>query len=342
VRHLLLSLWLLSACGAVPAEHIEQSLERFHFEHAAMGTSWTLQCYAEDASTAERAARAAFLAVDEVERVATDYDPASELSRLGDRASAGAMVDSVVLSALLFELLVEAQSFARLTDGAFDPTLGASTKLWRRAKRQGEPPTPSRLDAARASGGWRSLELDNEHRAARLGLEGMRLDLGGVAKGQALDRALAALVSHGIERALIEGGGDLRAGAPPPGESHWWIALEGTSSSVPLAHAGMASSGDHYRGFDHDGSRYSHILDPRSGHALSAGESATVIAPTAAEADAFASAACVAEIRVSSAWFTSGTDRSALIRKNVDGVQGAWISPAWPVGQFPSSAPNEP
>ncbi|MCB9903871.1 MAG: FAD:protein FMN transferase [Planctomycetes bacterium] len=319
MRHLGWLLLILCACRATPSE----SAQRYRFEHVAMGTSWSLVVHAPDAARAERAAKAAFRVVDEVDEAANDYDAASELSRLVG-TSAG---DARSVSPLLFELLVEARAFAELTDGAFDPTCGRTTKLWRRARRQAELPSDARIEAALATCGYDALELDAAHHAVRLRREGMQLDLGGVAKGQALDRALDAVRAEGLERVLIEGGGDLRAGAAPPGAAAWIVALEGSRARVALVDAGMATSGDAYRGFELDGVTYSHLIDPRTGRAVTDRRTVTVIAPTAAEADAFASAACVASSPRLDAWFGPDSERSA--RVVTGGTNDPWLSPRW-------------
>src|SRR5690606_39534041 len=98
---------------------------------------------------------------------------------------------------------------------------GRMIPLWREARRTRVPPSSSEVEAARRRTGWTLIELDPERRAVRLARPGMRLDLGGVAKGYAADEALAVLREHGIERALVELGGDIVVGAPPPGERDW-------------------------------------------------------------------------------------------------------------------------
>lgn len=301
-------------------------VDRYRFEHVAMGTSWSIVLYAADAVQAERAARAGFAIVDEIERVASDYDASSELSLLAaDRQCAEP--EGVVVSGLLFELLAEAVRFAEQTDGAFDPTLGESTRLWRRARRQAELPSDQRIADALAATGYEALELDAERRSVRLEREGMRLDLGGIAKGQALDRALAAVRAVGVESALIEGGGDLRAGASPPGADCWSIAIAGVPDRIGLVNAGMATSGDAFRGFELDGVRYSHLIDPRTGRASTGSRTATVIAATAAEADAFASAACVSTPSDAERWFGRDAGRAARIASAAE--RDAWESPCW-------------
>jgi len=347
----LVSVLLLLILGCRAAPDSESTLERHRFEHAAMGTRWSVVLYAQDADQAERAARAAFEVVDSIDRVASDYDPGSELARLVGRTTAPksasetqaayeARVRESEVSPLLLELLVEARHYAATTDGAFDPTLGALTRLWRRARRQAEVPTPERLASAVTTAGYEQLFIDAARGVVRLERDGMRLDLGAIAKGQALDRALAAMNAAGVQRALIEGGGDLRAGAAPPGAEHWVVALEGSELRVGLVDAGMATSGDAYRGFELDGVRYSHLIARDLGRAVTGERTATVIAPTAAEADAFASAACVVGESGAAAWFTEESGRSACL--GAAGGPTAWRSPGWSAHEIPDSALQGP
>ena len=110
--------------------------------------------------------------------------------------------------------------------------MGPFVRLWRRSARQGELPTPQALAAARASVGHERIVLDPESRTVTLARTAMRLDLGGIAKGYALDEALAVLAAHGLPRALVDGGGDVAVGDPPPGRRGWRVALATTQEEL--------------------------------------------------------------------------------------------------------------
>lgn len=268
-----------------------------------MGTEFRLVFYAADGERAVEAARAAFARIAALDRALSDYDSESELSRLGRSSDGPGPAPWVALSDDLFRVLAGAAEVSAATDGAFDVTVGRLTQLWRRARRQGARPSEAHLADARASVGWRALELDPSGPRARLGLRGMRLDLGGIAKGYALDQALAALAEHGAPRALVDGGGDVAASAPPPGEPGWRVAIAGLDSADPLrdragrvvslAHGALATSGDLERFVVLDGKRYSHLLDPRSGEALRERGLASVAASDGMRADAWATALSV-------------------------------------------------
>ncbi|MDP6410268.1 MAG: FAD:protein FMN transferase [Planctomycetota bacterium] len=260
-----------------------------------MGTTFAITVYAPDADTAEAALAAAFARIDELDGRLSDYDSQSELSRLSDHP-----VDTAIpVSDDLWEVLVVAALIAEQSEGAFDITVGPLSRLWRRARRQGRAPSPERLTHARRATGAQLLSLEPRERTVRLRATGMRLDLGGIAKGFALDEALDVLTERGLPQALVDGGGDVALGEPPPGREAWLVAVEATGESseprprLALARAAVATSGDRYRRALVAGRRSSHILDPRTGLGLPAAISATVVAPSGVLADALASALCV-------------------------------------------------
>ena len=257
-----------------------------------MGTSFRCSLYSSDEERADEAWDAARARIVELEGVASDYDAESELRRLCARPAG----EWTVVSEDLAVLLARSKELSRMTGGAFDPTVGPFVRLWRRAHRSHELPDAERVAAAARSVGAEHLELKRGR--ARLLVEGMRLDLGGIAKGYALDEALLVLREHGIDRALLDGGGDVLAGAPPPNASGWKIAVRPRGSDGPvwameLDHQAVATSGDASQSVVIGLARYSHIIDPRTGEALVGSRAATVIASDGATADALASAVCV-------------------------------------------------
>jgi thiamine biosynthesis lipoprotein len=259
-----------------------------------MGTRFTVICHADDGVLAAKAAAAAFSKASEVNQAASDYLPESELSKL----TAGPVGTPIPLSPLLYKLLDHSRRLAETTGGAFDPTLGPLTKLWRETRRQGRLPAQEKLSAARAAVGWRHFTLDPASRTITLLRENMAFDLGGVAKGYAADLMLESLNSAGISRAMILAGGDIRLGDPPPGRDGWRVALQTSHSQRPdevliLANTAVSTSGDLYQSVEIDGMRFSHILDPATGLGLTRRIAASVIAGEAKLTDPLATAACV-------------------------------------------------
>jgi len=291
-----LALLVVPACRGAP-------LTRHEFAQGAMGTEFRLVLYAPDAAHARVAAEAAFARIAALDAALSDYRVESELSTFASSSDGPPPGPWVPLSPELFDVLAAGSAVSRASAGAFDVTVGPLVLLWRRARRQEQLPSAQALSEARARVGHEALELDPARRAGRLVRQGMRLDLGGIAKGYALDEARRVLAEHGLERVLIDGGGDLLAGAPPPGARGWRVGVAGLDSADPrldragteleLAHAALATSGDLERSFELEGQRFSHILDPRSGQALSERRLVSVQAPSGLEADAWATALSV-------------------------------------------------
>jgi thiamine biosynthesis lipoprotein len=261
-----------------------------------MGTTVRVVLYAPDAAEAGAAAAGAFARVAALDAALSDYRDDSELSRL----TAAPPGVPVALGDDLFRVLDAAQSLAARTDGAFDVTVGPLSRLWRRARRQIELPSPTDLAAARAVTGWRLLTLDREKRTATTARAGMRLDPGGIAKGFAADEALAALERRGVRRALVALGGDLRLGEPPPDAAGWLVSLAGLAPDraapagpLRLARCGVSTSGDAEQWVEIDGLRYSHIVDPATGLGLIGHRSVSIVAGDAMTSDMLATAVSV-------------------------------------------------
>ena len=258
-----------------------------------MGTLFQITSHTADQNRFAKASSEAFAAAEKINSVASDYIADSELLCFSKLPHGQAHP----VSETLFPLLLEAQYFARQTDGNFDPTLGPLTKLWRESRRRKSLPEPEILAAARASSGYEKLILDEKNRTLTFAVPGMRLDLGGIAKGQAADAMLAVFTKHGLPQTSITCGGDVRVGDAPPGKDFWTIAIKTTGEPKPaleLVNQAVSTSGDLHQFITIRGQRYSHIIDPKSGLGLTGERTATVIANTAAESDARATAGCVA------------------------------------------------
>lgn len=263
------------------------------FERGLMGTRFAITCHSSDPAEAKQAADAAFEEAERINRVASDYIADSELLALGRNPPGSA----ATVSPLLFRLLSEARNLAEKSDGTFDPTLGPLTRLWRESRRRHRLPDPGQIEAARSATGWRNLILNATDLTVILQKPAMRLDLGGIAKGQAADAMLIVMKNHGISRTCITAGGDVRLGDPPPDSSGWKIGVHTfgqDTRSLVLANCAVSTSGDFHQSITIDGIRYSHIIDPATGLGMTRRIAATVIAPTATLSDALATACCVA------------------------------------------------
>jgi thiamine biosynthesis lipoprotein len=263
-----------------------------------MGVPFRLILYAPSRSVANRAAAAARDRVERLDRILSDYDPDSELRRLCETAGSGRRVR---VSDELWTVLEHAEQLARQTCGAFDVTVGPFVRLWRRARRQRQLPSEQRLAAARERVGYRLIQMYPATREVLLAQPGMRLDLGGIAKGYALDETLRLVAQFGVRSLLVDAGGDVLVGEPPPDAYAWRVAVAPSGRITKgrpvlvlrVNRAAVATSGSGSQYVEIGGRRYSHIIDPRTGMALVGRMAATVVAPSGIEADALASALCV-------------------------------------------------
>jgi thiamine biosynthesis lipoprotein len=262
--------------------HAPPQLVRVKVSQFQMGMMVHLTVWAGSTEEGQTACAAAFQRVRDINRVMSDYEPDSELSRLCRRAGQG----PVAVSRDLGGILAHARRLAELSGGQFDPTAGPVVRLWRAARKSGDLPDPGQLEAARAKVDYRCLILDEQRGTVELTMPGMQLDLGGVAKGYAGDEALAVLRRHGISRAAFEAGGDKVLGDAPPGVDGWLV--EFPQPGLPprrLVRCAVSVSGDTVQFLDVDGKRYSHVIDPRTGRGLSNRRMCVVVAPRGAVAD---------------------------------------------------------
>lgn len=296
----LLGCALFAALSCQAPRGASERLSRFEFERPQMGTLFRVVLYAQSRSVAEAAASAAFARLDDLNARMSDYDPHSELSQLSQQSAGAVPTPWIQIAPDLAVVLARASEIGALSDGAFDVTCGSATRLWRRAIREGELPSQESLDLALQSIDWRAVELSADRTRARFTRRGVRLDLGGIAKGYAIDQMLRALADRGVHSALVVGGGDVLVGDAPPGQTGWRIELSPVTRAqssartwLSLKHAAVSTSGDLYRSAVIGGLRYSHIVDPHTGMGLTTQCGASVVASDGMTADALATAATV-------------------------------------------------
>jgi FAD:protein FMN transferase len=292
---------IMCGCRAEPPPTVaaiaaggEARLQRLEFIAPHMGTAARIVLYAADPAQAQRAADAAFAEIARLDRMLSDYRTDSETSQVN--AAAG-KPEAVRVSREFIEVLHRAMLVSRLSDGAFDVSIGPVSQLWRAAKQQQRTPNDAEIHAAHALVNWREIEIDAAAQTVRLPRSGMRLDFGGIGKGYAVERGRRVLREHGVRSAVVSLSGDIAISAAPPGKRGWSVAIDdGLSHVVPtleLADCCVSTSGDAEQFLLLEGERRSHIIEPRSGLGLSHRIAATVIAPSGAEADAFATAVSV-------------------------------------------------
>jgi thiamine biosynthesis lipoprotein len=284
---------LLAAFSAVQADEPK----RFEYEEPHMGTKFRIVLYAADQATADRAAKAAFTRVAELNRIMSDYSPDSELMKLC-KQSATKPAGPVTVSEDLFFVLSKARELSELSNGAFDVTIGPVVRLWRLARKDRELPDPDVLKVALTRVGYKNLELDPKARTVDLKVAGMLLDLGGIAKGYAADEGLKAMAKLGITSALVAAGGDIAVSGAPPGKAGWRIDIAPLPRSkqkrqLLLKDMAVSTSGDAEQFVEIAGVRYSHMVDPRTGLGLTGRRSMTVVAPRGIQSDSLTKMASI-------------------------------------------------
>jgi thiamine biosynthesis lipoprotein len=251
-----------------------------------MGTSIEVELQARDRTEAEVAIGAVMAEMHRIDATMSPHKCTSELSIL----NAHAADNPITVSEGLFTLLARALEFSKLSGGAFDITFASAGRLY--DYRAGVAPDAAALAEALPLIDWRHVLLDPADRSVRFARQGVRIDLGGFAKGHAVDNAIAMLRRMGIRHAMVAAGGDSHVmGAR--GDRPWTVAIrdprqeDAVVAVLPLQDVSISTSGDYERFFERDGVRCHHLLDPRTGRSPSAVRSVTVIADDGLTTEAF-------------------------------------------------------
>ena len=265
-----------------------------------MGTFARVVVVATDTETARKCIEIAFAEIDKVDELMSDYKSDSEIGIVNKNAAEHA----VQVGEATFEVLQRSVEFSRLTEGAFDITVGPLVDLFRTAKENQVTPDREEIEKAKSKVGYEKLILDKTDRTVQFTVEGMRLDLGGIAKGYAIDKAIEAMKNNGALGAMVDIGGDIRCfGVPAKGKNRWLIGLQdpnlNTDSSgglvlkLKIADGAIATSGDYQQFALIEGKKYSHIINRQTGPGAEGPSSVTIIADNATDADALATAVSV-------------------------------------------------
>lgn len=282
-----------------------------------MGTIVEISVAAQDEDAAFHAIKAAFSEMERIEREMSFFREESELSRLNRLAGRGPVQVSQELVALLRTSL----RISQLTQGAFDVTVAPLLRLWPIYRAEKILPTDDRIREALSHVGYRKLMVSEHDRTVAFADPGMAVDLGGIAKGYAIDRAVAILKNLGVRAALVNAGGDVYAYGRKPNGDPWTIGIrhprqkDGVLAAAKVKDMAIVTSGDYERFFIKDGKRYSHIIDPRSGFTAQKTASVTVTAPEAVVADGLATGVLVL-----------GAEKGLSVVESIPGVEAAVIT----------------
>lgn len=298
------------------------------FGTETMGTWGTIAVVTADSAAVAPAAAEALEAFVAVDRRFSNWTTTSELARINRELPHG----PVRLSGEAVTVVGRALAVARASGGAFDPTVEPLVRLWGFLGGTPAVPRAEAIEALLARTGHDRLVLDGDVLTADGDGDPLKLDLGGIAKGHAVDRAAAVLRARGIENALIDLSGNMIGLGHPPGRAHWKVGVRDPESddawfaTLSLGAEAIATSGNYEQFVDVDGRRYGHVLDPRTGWPVDDLVSVTVLAPTAIEADAWATALLVLGCEGAKDLLADRDDLAAvLVQSARDGSHRVWV-----------------
>jgi FAD:protein FMN transferase len=285
----------------------------------SMACAYVIVAYGADAGALPGIVEASFDEVDRIDRLMSHYKPESSLSRLNRDAGQGA----VAVEPELFNFIAEALRYARESNGAFDITVGPLMKAWGFFRGGGRVPSSAELSDLRERVGHQHVVLDAQERTIRFDRPGVELDLGGIAKGYAVDRVVALLRSEHVAAALVSAGGStIFALGAPPGQPGWEVDVqdptdaEAVAFSVRLEDRALSVSGRYEKSFEKDGVSYTHIMDPRAGRPAQGMLSVAVLAPSGTAGDA-----------LDDAFFVQGVEGSRAYLKRLPETEAFFFLP---------------
>jgi thiamine biosynthesis lipoprotein len=302
-------LTLISFIPAARAEWIQR------VEDGIMGTRMVVELWADDRGQGDAAVAAVLAEMRRIDASMSTYKPASEVSQVNAHAAQRA----VKVSPELFDLLTTAREFSVVTEGAFDITYASVGYLY--DYREHVRPSDAQIATALPGINYKHVLLDANARTVKFSQPGVRIDLGGIGKGHAVDRGIAILQARGFKNALVTAGGDSRIVGDRFGKP-WVVGIrhpdrkDEVIAKIPLEDAALSTSGDYERYFDEGGVRYHHILDPHTGKSARKVRSATIIGPTATRTDGLSKTA-----------FVLGAERAVELYDKMEGIDAVLVTP---------------
>jgi len=273
-----------------------------------MACLYAIDAYGPDAATLPVIVDEAFDEVDRIDRLMSHYKSDSEISRVNREAAR----HPIAIDAELFDFVAEAMRYSRESDGAFDVTVGPLMRAWGFFRGEGRLPSEQDLAAARRHVGAAHVRLDTAARTISFDEPGVELDLGGIAKGYAVDRAARVLERRRVTAALISAGGSTTYGlGAPPGRDGWDVTVQDpvdarrTALTVSLKNRALSVAGSSEKSFEAGGVRYSHIMDPHTGWPVLGMLTVAVLTDTGTAGDALDDALFVMGVERSDAYVKS-------------------------------------
>ncbi len=282
-------------------------------EQAIMGTRIAVEFWDEDSRHAEQCAEQVFSEMRRIDALMSPYKPDSELSHINRQAAKGA----IQISEEMVNLLKKSLHISELSNGAFDITFSSVGYLYN--YREGIRPTEQEIQQSLPAIDYHHVLLDEKTRSIRFTQSGVRIDLGGIAKGYAVDNGIAILAACGIKGGLVSAGGDSRI-LGDRGNRPWMMGIrhprkkDAVAVMLPLSNTAISTSGDYERFFIENGERYHHIISPKTGKSVTSTWSATVIGPDATTTDA-----------LSTTLFVLGPEKGLQLIESLSGIDAIII-----------------
>ena len=297
MKQLVVTLFLVLGCAAAAVSAAKQpanankELLRLESSIDAMGSTYTMALYGTDQARLRVAAEEAAEEVRRLDRMLSNYIPTSEWSEVNRDAASR----PVRVSPELFDLLSDCIQYSRVSDGAFDITVGPLMKVWGFYKGTGRLPHRAEIRGALSQVGYQNIQLDPVNRTVHFAKPGVEIDPGGIGKGYAVDRMVEVIRRDGINVGLVSGSGSsiYALGAPPTEPRGWKVSIKNpkntsqTVQDVYLKDQSMSTSGNYEKFFFAEGRMWSHIMDPRTGYPAEGMLSVSVIAPRTLDSEAW-------------------------------------------------------
>ena len=279
---------------------VSAQAKKYHFSSSKMGSPFNLVFVDKDSTHASIIAKKAFDMVDSLVTIYSDYDSSSELSRLSAKAGIG----PVPVSKGFMEILLKSKEAYNKSQQSFDITMGPLSLLWRNARKNKIFPDSATVAATKILVGFDNLVINQKDQTVSLLKKGMRLDLGGIAKGFVAEKIVQRLKAEGISASLVDAGGDIVMGDAPLNAKGWVVGINAPEEAETLLdqkllmkNMSVATSGDVYQFFLHNGKKYAHITNPKTGYGVTFQRNVTVIASDGATADWLATACSIVPIK---------------------------------------------
>lgn len=279
---------------------LSAQLKRFQFSENKMGAPFSLIFYHTDSVEAVSIAKECFTLVDSLNDIFSDYSSESEVGKLALQKNQAVLK----VSDELFAMIYWSKDTWKRSGKTFDITIGPLTQLWRKAKAEKRFPSQAEIKTAKQLTGFKNLTLDQTKKTISFNKKGMRLDFGGIVPGYAAQKVIDLLKSKNINIALADASGDIVMSNAPPGKNGWIIGINLPESenelwdkNLELKNFAVSTSGDVYRYIIHEGKKYSHIIDPRTGYGVTSPRNVTVITRFGADADWLATACSILPIK---------------------------------------------